>query len=116
MHLTRMTASVGIAGAAALCLALPAQVSADTGPPVNGHCGTDQASGLGVSAGKNVPCATALQVAAAYTGGRPGTADAPVPVRAAGSVWKCHEEQGDPNPYQRCVDTQDDTRLVMLSS
>ncbi|GGU73439.1 hypothetical protein GCM10010260_01450 [Streptomyces filipinensis] len=118
MRSTRMRTAVGLLGAAAFCLAVPAQPSADTGAPPKSspYCGTDRATGLGVSARGNVSCATALQVAAAYTEVWRGTAGAPVQVRAAGAVWKCRERQGDPDPYQQCADTRDDTRLVTLTS
>jgi hypothetical protein len=118
VHTTRTRTVAGLLGAAALCLAVPAQAFTDTGTdrkPTR-YCGTDRASGLGVSATGNVPCATALQAAAAYTKVWHGTKGAPVEVRAAGATWKCQERQGDPDPYQVCVDTQDNTRLVLLSS
>ncbi|MFB7757745.1 hypothetical protein ACFC18_50620, partial [Streptomyces sp. NPDC056121] len=44
------------------------------------------------------------------------TAAKPVHVRRAGTTWQCQERPGDPNPYQACVDAQDHTRLVTLSS
>ncbi|MET7931921.1 hypothetical protein ABZT43_50910, partial [Streptomyces sp. NPDC005349] len=40
----------------------------------------------------------------------------PVQVRRAGTTWQCQERPGDPNPYQACIDAQDHTRLVTLSS
>ncbi|MFI9251466.1 hypothetical protein [Streptomyces sp. NPDC053069] len=118
MHATRTRTIAALLAAAAFCLAVPAQTSAGTGAPrtPTPFCGTDRASGLGVSATENVPCAGALRAAAAYTKVWHGTKGAPVEVRAAGATWKCQERQGDPNPYQQCVDTQDDTRMVLLSS
>ncbi|MGW3203197.1 hypothetical protein [Streptomyces sp. NPDC001135] len=118
MHATRMGTVAGLLGAAALCLAVPAQAFADTGADrrPTSYCGTDRASGLGVSATGNVPCTTALRTAAAYTEVWHGTKGAPVEVRAAGATWTCRERRGDPDPYQECADTQDPTRLVLLSS
>ncbi|WP_251093547.1 hypothetical protein [Streptomyces sp. Caat 7-52] len=79
-------------------------------------CGTDKASGLAVWAAEKKSCATAVRVAAAYTKVWRGSAGASVEVRAAGAAWKCRERQGDPNPYQECVDTSDSSRWVRLSS
>ncbi|MBL1105266.1 hypothetical protein JK361_11815 [Streptomyces sp. 5-8] len=79
-------------------------------------CGTDKASGLAVWAAEKKSCATAVRVAAAYTKVWRGSAGTSVEVRAAGAAWKCRERQGDPNPYQECVDTSDSSRWVRLSS
>ncbi|MER6030385.1 hypothetical protein [Streptomyces sp. NPDC001851] len=118
MHATGMRTTAALLGAAALCLAVPAQASADTGAPPKPtpFCGTDPATGLAVSATGNVPCATALQAAAAYTKVWHGSKGAPAEVRAAGATWTCRERRGDPDPYQVCADAQDNTRLVLLSS
>jgi hypothetical protein len=118
VHSIRMrTAAVLLGTTAALCLAAPAQSFADSGTASKAaYCGTDQSSGLAVSATRNVSCATAVQAAAAYTKVWQGKAGKPVQVRAGGVTWECQERQGDPNPYQVCVDSQDKTRLVTLSS
>ncbi|AKJ15453.1 hypothetical protein ABB07_36945 [Streptomyces incarnatus] len=118
MHSTRMTTAAGLLGAAAFCLAGSAQAFAHTGVHLDttSYCGTDRATGLAVSATKDVPCATALRVAAAYTKVWHGTEGAPIEVRAAGATWKCQEHQGDPDPYRQCATTQDGKRLVTLSS
>ncbi|MEU2713374.1 hypothetical protein [Streptomyces sp. NPDC007205] len=118
MRSTSMRTVAGLLGAAVFCLAVPAPAFAGTGAPrkPTPFCGTDRATGLAVSATENVPCATALQAAAAYTKVWHGTKGAPVEVRAAGATWKCQERRGDPDPYQVCVGTQDHTRLVLLSS
>ncbi|MEW2618764.1 hypothetical protein [Streptomyces sp. NPDC048106] len=78
------------------------------------YCGADPATGLGVLAGQGVACGAAMQVAAAYTKVWQGTSGAEV--QAAGARWKCGERQGDPNPYQLCVDVRDSGRAVTLSS
>jgi hypothetical protein len=118
MHSTCMRRTAGLLAAAALCLAGPAQAFADAGgsPKPTTFCGTERANGLAVWATENVPCDTAQKVADAYTKVWHGTKGAPVEVRAAGATWKCRERQGDPNPYQECVDTRDHTRLVALAS
>ncbi|MGW1910438.1 hypothetical protein ACWCQS_06715 [Streptomyces sp. NPDC002076] len=119
MHSSRKGTLAVLLGVAAMCLSVPAQAFAGSGTndhKPSAYCGTDKASGLGVSAPENVPCAAALQVAAAYTKTWHDASSTTVEVRAAGSTWKCQERQGDPNPYQVCVDTRDNTRLITLSS
>ena len=117
MHSTRMKTAVGLLGATALCLSAPVQAFADAGgTQKSAYCGTDKASGLAVSAIGKVPCATASQVAAAYTKVWTDRTNAPLVVRAAGTTWKCQERQGGPDPYQQCVDTRDPGRQVTLSS
>jgi hypothetical protein len=69
-----------------------------------------------VLAAGNVDCGSALQVAAGYTKAWHGRAGTPVEVRTAGAVWKCQERQGDPNPYQECVNETDGGRRITLSS
>lgn len=118
MHSMRIAMAAGLMGAAALCFATPAQTSAGEGVTLapTKVCGTDKVSGLGVSAGPTESCAVALQVAAAYTKVWQDTAGAPAKVAAGGTTWSCQERQGDPNPYQECVDTRDSSRRVTLSS
>ncbi|MFI9242039.1 hypothetical protein ACIGXF_05505 [Streptomyces sp. NPDC053086] len=124
MHSTRTRTAAGLLGALALCLTVPAPAFADTGAGADraperkpvAYCGTDKATGLAVWAAEKGSCATALEVAAAYTKVSNGSAAAPVEVRAAGTAWKCRERQGDPNPYQECVSTSDSGRWVRLSS
>ncbi|MQY34649.1 hypothetical protein SRB17_26190 [Streptomyces sp. RB17] len=118
MHANRKGTVAGLV-AAALCLSVPAEAFAGSGThdhKPSAYCGTDKASGLAVYTTQDVPCAAALQVAAAYTKSSYNASSATVDVRAAGSTWKCQERQGDPNPYQACVDTRDNTRLITLSS
>ncbi|MFH8340352.1 hypothetical protein [Streptomyces sp. AM6-12] len=79
------------------------------------YCGADPASGLGVLASEPVTCGAALQVAAAYTKVWHGAA-AGAQVRAAGARWACGERQGNPDPYQVCVEVRDGGRVVTLSS
>ncbi|MFD7626735.1 hypothetical protein ACFV7Q_11995 [Streptomyces sp. NPDC059851] len=79
-------------------------------------CGTDATTGLGVSAERAGSCAVALRVAAAYTRTLSRTRGAPTEVRAAGATWVCRERQGDPHPYQECLDTGHSGRRVTLTS
>ncbi|MFH9400675.1 hypothetical protein ACH4JS_12920 [Streptomyces sp. NPDC017638] len=79
-------------------------------------CGTDGATGLAVSAGSAADCAVALRVAGAYTKAGTRGSGAVTTVDADGTVWRCQERQGDPNPYQECVDTTDETRHITLTS
>ncbi|MFF7972770.1 hypothetical protein [Streptomyces sp. NPDC007905] len=118
MHTIKVRAAAGLLGAVALGLFMPVRTFADVpaAPESARFCGVDGASGLGVSAAPNVPCATALRVAAAYTEVRHGPGDASVHVRAGGATWTCQERQGDPNPYQECLNTGDSGRRVVLSS
>lgn len=117
MHSIRMRRTAVLLGAAVFCLAAPAQSFADSGmAPKAAYCGTDGATGLAVSATGNVSCGAALQAAAAYIKAWHGAAAEPVQVRRAGITWQCQERPGDPNPYQVCVDAQDHSRLVTLSS
>ena len=41
---------------------------------------------------------------------------AAVEVGAAGARWKCGERQGNPDPYQACVEVKGSGRVVTLSS
>lgn len=113
----RVTAAA-LAGAAVLCLWAAAQAVAgpDAARSSAAYCGPDKATGLAVWADPADSCATALQVASAYAKARSGTARAPVTVRTGDGTWTCQERQGDPNPYQECVDTGDSGRRVFLSS
>ncbi|NXY93274.1 hypothetical protein HYE82_02375 [Streptomyces sp. BR123] len=98
----------------------PAPASASAGKTATAaplvFCGTAAAFGLGVSADRASSCAVALRVAAAYTGILPHTRGAPVEVRAGGTTWLCRERQGNPDPYQECLDTGDSGRRVTLTS
>ncbi|WP_234342525.1 hypothetical protein [Streptomyces sp. NRRL B-3648] len=115
--------AAALLGAAALGLWAPAPAvagtgggGADTAQPSVSYCGADQATGLAVSAGPSVSCATALQVAGAYTRAASRTGDAPATLRVGGTAWKCQERPGDPNPYQECVDAGDSARRIIVSS
>ncbi|MFK0259435.1 hypothetical protein [Streptomyces sp. NPDC090445] len=122
MRSAKLGMAAGLLAAAVLWpatpAAAPAQASADKAatPAPLVVCGTDAASGLGVSADRAASCAVALRVAAAYTGILPRTRGAPVEVRAAGSTWVCRERQGDPHPYQECLDTGGSGRRLTLTS
>ncbi|MEU2392832.1 hypothetical protein [Streptomyces sp. NPDC007369] len=112
----------GLLAAAVLWPAAPgtalAPVSArETATPAPSvFCGTDAASGLGVSADRAGSCGVALQVASAYTRILHRTRGAPAELRAAGATWVCRERQGDPNPYQECRDTGGSGRRITLTS
>ncbi|GAA2734084.1 hypothetical protein [Streptomyces nogalater] len=101
-----------------LGLAAPPAVSAEAGGPAAPAvvCGTDGSTGLAVSAGSAGDCALALRVADAYTKAGLREGGAVTVVRADGSVWRCQERQGDPNPYQECVDATDTARHITLTS
>ncbi|MGW4568598.1 hypothetical protein ACWEN3_41700 [Streptomyces sp. NPDC004561] len=118
MRTVRMGIIGGLLGATMLCLSVAGQAFAGGGVAQarSAVCGTDSATGLGVSAAGDVDCGAALSVAAAYTKVWRSASGAPVDVRAAGAGWKCQERQGDPNPYQECVNTSDSGRRVMLTS
>ncbi|MES9525781.1 hypothetical protein [Streptomyces capoamus] len=115
--ITRSTAAA-LLGAAAAVLWAPAHAVAGTGAaePSVAYCGADRATGLAVSADGSVPCATALQVVDAYTKAASGTGDRRATVRVDGTAWTCMERQGDPNPYQECVDAGDSGRRIIVSS
>ncbi|MCZ0204206.1 hypothetical protein ACIG54_12935 [Streptomyces achromogenes] len=103
---------------AMLGLAAPTAAFAEAGGPEVPRvvCGTDGATGLAVSAGSAGECGVALRVAGAYTKAGMREGGAVTVVQADGSVWRCQEQQGDPNPYQECVDTTDMARHVTLTS
>lgn len=118
MYAFRNTAVPGLVAIAVLAVTVPPAMGA--GESVSAAntvvCGTDGATGLAVSAGQAEECSTALRVAGAYTRDWDGTGDAATTVHAAGSTWSCREQQGDPNPYQQCVNTSDSSRWVTLTS
>ncbi|MEU0370854.1 hypothetical protein ABZ070_11430 [Streptomyces sp. NPDC006283] len=117
MHTIRTGLAAGLMGLAALGLSAPATTAAEsvTVAPTT-VCGTDSASGLTVSADRAETCATALQVAGAYTQVWHSTGGAATTVHAQGATWSCQELQGDPNPYQACVNTRDSGQRVTLTS
>ncbi|MGW0811769.1 hypothetical protein ACWD00_00690 [Streptomyces viridiviolaceus] len=108
----------GLVGVALLAVTGPAATAADRSVSEANSvvCGTDDATGLAVSAGRAEECSAALQVAGAYTRDWDGTGGAATTVHAAGTTWSCREQQGSPNPYQQCVDTSDSSRWVTLTS
>ncbi|MER6470191.1 hypothetical protein [Streptomyces collinus] len=118
MRSNKVNAAAGLLGAVVLGLsgALPAVAAPDGAARAVRFCGVDQVTGLGVSAGPDVSCAAALGVAAAYTrlGQRAGGAS--VDVHTDGATWTCRERRGDPNPYQECLDVNDEGRRVLLTS
>ncbi|MGW2034966.1 hypothetical protein [Streptomyces spinosus] len=114
--------AAGLLGAAALCLGAPAPAFAGTGAaarsPVT-FCGADKATGLAVWAEPAGSCATALEVASAYTKAAAGRSGAPATISVGGTAWTCQERQGDPNPYQECVTSDSGGRAggrVVLTS
>ncbi|MFI9505386.1 hypothetical protein [Nocardia sp. NPDC052566] len=62
-------------------------------------------------------CSTATEVTNAYGDHAedwgPGVV---IPVSVEGTTWNCQERQGNPNPYQECVNTQNPAEKVRLSS
>ncbi|MFC7017920.1 hypothetical protein ACFQMH_40795 [Streptomyces viridiviolaceus] len=117
MNALRNTAVSGLAGIALLAVTGPVAMAAGPVSEANSVvCGTDDATGLAVSAGRAEECSAALQVAGAYTRDWDGTGDAATTVHAAGSTWSCREQEGSPNPYQQCVDTSDSSRWITLTS
>ncbi|MFI9809045.1 hypothetical protein ACIHEJ_32625 [Streptomyces sp. NPDC052301] len=118
MKLIKRGVAAALMGAAALSLWAPAHAFADTAaaPAKPQYCGSDKATGLGVWADPGESCSTALQVANAYTKAATGRSDAPATVRAGGTIWKCRQRQGAPNPYLQCVNSGDSSRRILLSS
>jgi hypothetical protein len=114
----KVNAAAGLVGAVVLGLsaAVPAGAAADGAARAVRFCGVDQATGLGVSAGRDVPCTAALGVAAAYTGVWRRAGGASVDVHTDGATWTCRERHGDPDPYQECLDVNDGGRRVLLTS
>ncbi|MDT0611060.1 hypothetical protein [Streptomyces lancefieldiae] len=103
-------AVVAVLGASALT-ALSAADNANAAP--GEYCGADRVHGLAVFGSDSTPCSTALQVADAYARGSSGS---PVTVHVGGTAWRCQEQQGDPNPFDRCVATADASQWVELTS
>ncbi|WP_333779241.1 hypothetical protein [Streptomyces sp. IBSBF 3136] len=118
MRSNKVNVAAGLVGAVVLGLsgAVPAVAVPDGAARAVRFCGVDRATGLGVSAGRDVPCAAALGVAAAYTGVWQRAGGASVEVHAGGSTWACRERQGDPDPYQECLDAGHGGRRVLLTS
>ncbi|MFJ1640620.1 hypothetical protein [Streptomyces sp. NPDC088256] len=118
MNASMRTAAAGAVGIAVLALATPAAwaFGESTGEGAGVFCGTDHASGLAVGTARARDCGTALKVARAYTRSWNSGAEGPTTVHAAGSVWKCREQQGPLNPYQKCVETDGTARWVTLTS
>lgn len=110
--------AVTLMGLGVLGLSAPTAAFAEEGGPEVSRvvCGTDAATGLAVTAGSAGDCAAALRVADAYTKAGLREGGAVTVVRSDDTVWRCQEQQGDPNPYQECVDTTDSARHVMLTS
>ncbi|MEU5806721.1 hypothetical protein [Streptomyces sp. NPDC047718] len=107
----------GVAAALGSAVVLAAVVAGGTPTPAPlVFCGTDAASGLGVSADRAGSCAVALEVAAAYTRIVQHTRGAPAEVRTAGATWVCRERQGDPDPYLECLGGGNSGGRVTLTS
>ncbi|WP_317443560.1 hypothetical protein [Streptomyces collinus] len=119
MRSNKVNTAAGLVGAVVLGLsgAVPTAVAAPDGAArAVRFCGVDRTTGLGVSAGRDVPCAAALGVAAAYTRVWQRAGGVPVDVHTDGATWTCRERRGDPNPYQECLDVNDGGRRVLLTS
>ncbi|MFD9098475.1 hypothetical protein [Streptomyces collinus] len=123
MRSNKVNAAAGLLGALVLGLsgAVPAVAAPDGAAPEGAaravrFCGVDRVTGLGVSAGRDVPCAAALGVAAAYTRVWQRAGGAAVDVHTDGATWTCRERRGDPDPYQECLDVNDGGRRVLLTS
>ncbi|MER6103264.1 hypothetical protein ABT115_13290 [Streptomyces sp. NPDC001832] len=103
------TAAAGAVGIAVLALTTPAAraVGENTSEAAGVVCGTDGTSGLTVGTAHARDCATALQVASAYTRSWNSGGEGATTVHAAGSFWSCREQPGPLNPYQECVETGD---------
>ncbi|MFD7618189.1 hypothetical protein [Streptomyces sp. NPDC059802] len=112
------SAAAGAVGIAVLALTAPAARAAgeNTSEAVGVICGTDRASGLAVGTAHARDCATALQVASAYTRSWNSGGEGATTIHAAGSVWNCREQPGPLNPYQECVETGGTGRWVTLTS
>ncbi len=111
--------AAGLLGAAALCLWAPAPSFAVTDAAARSsvaYCGADKATGLAVWADPAESCAAALEVASAYTKAASSRAGAPATIRVGATTWTCQERQGDPDPYQECVNASDSGRRVVLTS
>ncbi|MFF8882635.1 hypothetical protein [Streptomyces flaveolus] len=115
MHILRTTVAAGLMAVSAMAAFSPAAVSAGAMPDVAPAvlCGTDSTTGLAVSAAQGTDCATALQVAADSTR---STGSERAAVSSGGTTWLCQEQQGDPDPYQECVNTIDHRQTVTLTS
>ncbi|MFI7320763.1 DUF4232 domain-containing protein [Streptomyces venezuelae] len=61
-------------------------------------------------------CPTALKVRDAWAKAPDAEKGKPKTVTVDGTDWKCREKQGDPNPYQECVNTKEPTEKVQLFS
>ncbi len=104
--------AVGAVLGVSVLTALSASGSADAAP--DRYCGSDSVHGLAVFGSGSTSCSTALEVAHAYQAR--GSSGSPVTVRVGGIAWRCQEQQGDPDPFARCVATADPSRWVELTS
>ncbi|MFE0385762.1 hypothetical protein ACFW1F_17025 [Streptomyces bungoensis] len=118
MHSFRSVVVAGLLGVAVTGFSAPGAGSVDrtSSAAVGRVCGADRTSGLGVWAGPATSCPTALQVASGYTRLARHAGGSAVTVRAGGTVWTCREQQGNPNPYLKCVDTAGSRQWVELTS
>ncbi|MER6503819.1 hypothetical protein ABT218_31845 [Streptomyces sp. NPDC001455] len=118
MNASMRTAAAGAVGIALLALTAPAAraVGENTSGAVGVTCGTDGTTGLSVGTAHARDCATALQVASAYTRSWDSGGAEATTVHVAGSSWRCRERPGPLNPYQECVETGGVGRWVTLTS
>jgi len=118
MNASMRIAAAGAVGIAVLALTTPVAtaVSESTSKAAGVICGTDGTSGLTVGTAHAKDCATALQVASAYTRSWNSGGAGAMTVHAAGSFWNCGERPGPINPYQECVEVGGTGRWVTLTS
>ncbi|MFJ4776644.1 hypothetical protein [Streptomyces sp. NPDC088762] len=86
------------------------------GPTV--YCGAGWGTGLAVMAKEASECSTALKVEKAYAEATRANPEGgkPVTVRVDGVPWKCETREGDPNPYIACVNQNNRSEEVQLTS
>ncbi|MFJ1843501.1 MULTISPECIES: hypothetical protein [unclassified Streptomyces] len=118
MNTSMRTAAAGVIGIAEPALTIPTAraVGENTSEAADVICGTDRASGLTVGTAHARDCATALEVASAYTRSWNGGDEGATTVHAAGSAWNCREQPGPLNPYQECVETGGTGRWATVTS
>ncbi|MFE7268466.1 hypothetical protein ACFU9B_41930 [Streptomyces sp. NPDC057592] len=118
MNVRTRTVAAGAIGIAVLALTTPAARAMDenTNEAAGVICGIDRASGLAVATARARDCATALQVASAYTRTWNSGGEGATTIHAAGSTWHCQEQPGTLNPYQECIEIDRTGRWITLTS
>ncbi|NRQ31881.1 hypothetical protein HII36_08515 [Nonomuraea sp. NN258] len=76
------------------------------------YCGPGPGGAVSMVTSEPKPdaCATAQNVAQAYSQAVSG--DQPATVQVAGATWNCGVRQGDPNTYLECVSGSDAVRIT----